>query len=70
MYASRCSLVAKRKEVKLSNEELLEPVKEIELVLCLVRNLLQVTFALVFGYCDNSVREKDWRCRKRGTQAT
>jgi hypothetical protein len=20
--------------------------------------------------CDNSVREKDWRCRKRGTQAT
>ncbi len=24
----------------------------------------------VFGYCDNSMREKDWRCRKRGTQAT
>jgi hypothetical protein len=22
---------------------------------------------LVFGYCDNNVREKDWRCRKRGT---
>ncbi len=25
---------------------------------------------MVFGNCDNSVREKDWRCRKRGTQAT
>ena len=22
-----------------------------------------------FGYCGKSVREKDWRCRKRGTQA-
>jgi hypothetical protein len=21
---------------------------------------------LVVGYCDNSVREKDWRCRKCG----
>ncbi len=25
---------------------------------------------LGFGYCDNSVREQDWCCRKRGTQAT
>ncbi len=25
---------------------------------------------LAFGYCDNSVREKDWRCRKCGPQAT
>jgi hypothetical protein len=24
---------------------------------------------IVFGFCDNSMREKDWRCRKRGTQA-
>jgi hypothetical protein len=24
----------------------------------------------VFGCCDNSVRSKDWRCRKRGVQAT
>ncbi len=24
----------------------------------------------VLGFCDNSVREKGWRCRKRGTQAT
>jgi hypothetical protein len=23
-----------------------------------------------FGNCDNSAREKDWRCYKRGTQAT
>ncbi len=23
-----------------------------------------------FGFCENSMREKDWRCRKRGTQAT
>jgi hypothetical protein len=23
-----------------------------------------------FGCCDNSVREKDWRCHKRGTLAT
>jgi hypothetical protein len=22
------------------------------------------------AFCDNSMREKDWRCRKRGTQAT
>ncbi len=26
--------------------------------------------SLVFGYCDHSVRGKDWRCCKRGTQAT
>ncbi len=25
---------------------------------------------LVFDFCDNSMREKDWRCRKRGMQAT
>ncbi len=25
---------------------------------------------LVFGYCDSSVREKDWRCRQRGAQVT
>ena len=25
---------------------------------------------LVFNFCDNSMREKDWRCRKRGTQVT
>jgi hypothetical protein len=25
---------------------------------------------LVFGYCDISMRKKDWRYRKRGTQAT
>ncbi len=25
---------------------------------------------LVFGCYDNSVREMDWRCRNRGTQAT
>ncbi len=24
---------------------------------------------IVFSYCDNSVREKDWCCRKRGKQA-
>ncbi len=24
----------------------------------------------VFGYCDNSMRSKDWHCRKRGAQAT
>ncbi len=24
---------------------------------------------LVFGFCDRSVREKYWRCRKRETQA-
>ena len=24
----------------------------------------------VLGFCNNSMREKDWRCRKRGTQAT
>ncbi len=24
----------------------------------------------VYGYCDNSVREKDWHYRKRGKQAT
>jgi Leucine-rich repeat (LRR) protein len=23
-----------------------------------------------FSFCDNSAREKDWHCRKRGTQAT
>ena len=23
-----------------------------------------------YRYCDNSVREKDWRCRKRRTQVT
>jgi hypothetical protein len=23
-----------------------------------------------FDYCDHSLREKDWRCRKRGTQVT
>ena len=30
---------------------------------------LGVLKLLVVGYCDNCVREKDWRCRKRGTQA-
>jgi serine/threonine protein kinase len=25
---------------------------------------------LVFGYCDNSVREKDWHCRKLVVYAT
>jgi hypothetical protein len=25
---------------------------------------------LDFVFCDNSMREKDWRCRKRGMQAT
>ena len=29
-----------------------------------------VTKLLVFGYCDNSMLEKNCRCRKRGTQAT
>ncbi len=24
----------------------------------------------IFCYCDDSLREKDWRCRKCGTQAT
>ena len=24
----------------------------------------------LLGYCDNSVRKKDWRCRKCGEQAT
>jgi hypothetical protein len=32
--------------------------------------LLRSGKSLVFGYCDNSMREKDWRCRKRGMQAT
>ncbi len=27
------------------------------------------TTMIVFGYCDNSVRKKDWRYRKRGAQA-
>ncbi len=26
------------------------------------------TTVLVFGYCGSNVREKDWRCRKRGAQ--
>jgi hypothetical protein len=25
---------------------------------------------LVLGYCDNSMREKDWLCHKREPQAT
>jgi hypothetical protein len=24
----------------------------------------------ILGFYDNSMREKDWRCRKRGAQAT
>ena len=31
---------------------------------------LGVMIFLYVGYCDSSVREKDWRCRQRGTQAT
>jgi hypothetical protein len=31
---------------------------------------LRVLKLLVCGNCDNSMREKDWRCCKRGTQAT
>jgi hypothetical protein len=36
----------------------------------LLRFTVGVLKLLIFGYCDNSMREKDWRCRKRGTQAT
>jgi hypothetical protein len=28
------------------------------------------SYLIVFANCDKSMREKDWRCRKRGTQAT
>ncbi len=31
--------------------------------------LLGVVKLLICGYCDSSVREKDWCCRKRGPQA-
>ena len=33
-------------------------------------NALGLVILLVFDFCDNSMREKDWRCRKRGMQAT
>ncbi len=32
--------------------------------------MIGVIKVLILGNCDTSVREKDWRCRKRGTQAT
>ena len=32
--------------------------------------VLGLVILLVFDFCDNSMREKDWRCRKRGTQVT
>jgi Cdc6-like AAA superfamily ATPase len=35
-----------------------------------VRGCVRADYCTNFGYCDNSVREKDWRYRKRGTQAT
>ena len=31
-------------------------------------NQVRVLTQFVFGYCDNSLREKDWRCCPRGTQ--
>ena len=31
---------------------------------------LRVIILFVFDFCDDSMREKDWRCRKRGMQAT
>ncbi len=31
---------------------------------------LSKSVCVVSSYCDNSVREKDWRYRKRGMQAT
>ena len=36
----------------------------------LIRGALGVQTHLVFAYCDNSMHEKDWRCRTCGTQAT
>ncbi len=39
------------------------------ILLCAVLNL-GLVILLVFDLCDNSMREKDWRCRKRGMQAT
>ncbi len=41
-----------------------------DLFLTEVLRVCRVMKLLVIGYCDNSVCEKDWRCRKRGTQAT
>jgi hypothetical protein len=39
-----------------------------------IRKQILVTAGLIiltdFGFCDNTVREKDWRRRTRGTQAT
>jgi hypothetical protein len=32
-------------------------------------NWLGLVILLVFDLCDNSMREKDWRCRMRGMQA-
>ncbi len=32
--------------------------------------IIKALTLLVFGCCGNSARENDWRCRKRGTQAT
>ena len=31
---------------------------------------VRLVILLVFDFCDNSMREKDWRYRKRGMQAT
>ncbi len=34
------------------------------------RRIISQPFSICAVYCDNSVRETDWRCRKRGAQAT
>jgi hypothetical protein len=31
---------------------------------------VQDRYSTDFGFCDTNIREKDWRCRKRGMQAT
>ena len=32
--------------------------------------MLRITAMISISYCDGSMREKDWCCRKRGMQAT
>ncbi len=50
-------------------------VRECDQVVCCFPRLhdlfeIGVVILLVFYFCDNSMREKDWRCCKRGMQAT
>jgi hypothetical protein len=51
--------------------QLVEALDELQVGICTVccHSLYGWWMYVLFGYCDNSVREKDWRDRKRRTQA-